>query len=200
MIVPPRREVGALDVVHEPVDRDVGIVDVRDRGVDDLAEVVRRDVRRHADRDAARPVDQQVREPGGQDDRLAVLAVVVGLEVDGVRVEVAQHLARDGREARLRVPHGGGRVVVDRAEVALAVDERVAQRELLRHADERVVDRRIAVRVVLAHAVADDAAHLEYGRLGWSPFSVPGEQNAPVHRLQPSRTSGSARPTMTDMA
>ena len=44
----------------------------------------------------------------------------------------------------------GGRVAVDVAEVALAVDERVAQRERLRHADERVVDRLVAVRVEAA--------------------------------------------------
>jgi len=42
-------------------------------------------------------------------------------------VELAQHLLGELRESRLGVPHGGRRVVVDRAEVALPVDERVAQ-------------------------------------------------------------------------
>ena len=50
--------------------------------------------------------------------------VVVGPEVDGVRVDVAEHLGGEALEPRLGVPHGGGRVVVDRAEVALAVDQR----------------------------------------------------------------------------
>ena len=40
------------------------------------------------------------------------------------------------------------------------VDERHAQREGLRHAHERVVDRGVAVRVVVAHHVADDRGAL----------------------------------------
>src|SRR5674476_1696368 len=45
--------------------------------VGDLTQVVRWDVRRHADGDPGAAVDQQVREPGGQDDGLARAAVVV---------------------------------------------------------------------------------------------------------------------------
>jgi hypothetical protein len=153
---PAGREVRALDVPHQALDGDVGVVDVGDDPVDDLAQVVRRDVGGHADGDAAGAVDEQVREARRQHDGLALAAVVVGDEVDGVGVEVAQHLGRHAIEARLRVPHGRRRVVVDRAEVALAVDERVAQREVLRHAHERVVDRGVAVRVVVAHHLADD--------------------------------------------
>jgi hypothetical protein len=51
------------------------------RGVDDLAEVVRRDLGRHADRDALAAVHQQVREGGGQDVGLFGGAVEVRREV-----------------------------------------------------------------------------------------------------------------------
>ena len=61
----------------------------------DFAQVVRRDVGRHADRDAGRAVDQQVRDLGRQDRRLLFLAVVVRLEVDGFLVDVGQQLAGD---------------------------------------------------------------------------------------------------------
>jgi hypothetical protein len=64
------------------------------------------------------------------------------------------------RQARLGVAVGRRRVAVDRAEVALAVDERVAHREVLREADHRVVDAGVAVRVVLAEHVADDRGAL----------------------------------------
>ena len=53
-----------------------------------------------------------------------------------------------------------------RAEVALAVDQRVAQRPVLDQADQGVVDRRVAVRVVLTHDVADDAAALVVAAVG----------------------------------
>src|SRR5262249_13086918 len=65
-----KREVWALDLVHELGGRGIGIVDQVDAGPADLAQVVRRDVRGHTDRDAARAVDEQVRELGWQDDRL----------------------------------------------------------------------------------------------------------------------------------
>src|SRR5262249_23341206 len=59
---PAGGEVGALHVLRNPLDVDARVVDHRDDPVDDLAEVVRRDVRRHADGDAGRAVDEQVRE------------------------------------------------------------------------------------------------------------------------------------------
>ena len=112
----------------------------------------------------ARAVDEQVREPRRQHGRLHPGAVVVLDEVDRVLVDVGEDLRRDGGHARLGVAHGRGRVAVDRAEVALAVDERVAQREVLRHAHEGVVDRLVAVGVVLAHHVADDRGALAIRR------------------------------------
>ena len=137
----PGREIGALNVAEELVDGDVGVVDKRDRCGDDFTQVVGRNVRCHPHGDAGRTVDQQVREAGRQHDRLLGAAVVVGHEVDRVHVEIAQHLRRQAGQARLGVPHGGGRVVVDRAEVPLAVDQRVAHREVLGETDEGVVDR-----------------------------------------------------------
>ena len=133
-------------------------------GVDDLAEVVGRDVGGHADRDPGRAVDQQVGEPCRQNGRLGHRAVVVGRPVDGVLVDVvAEQLLGQPGEADLGVPHGRRRVAVDRAEVALAVDQGVAHGEVLRHADRGVVDRLVAVRVVLTHDVADDARRLLVG-------------------------------------
>ena len=111
-------------------------------------------------------------------------AVVVGPEVDRVRVDVAQHLGGDPREARLRVAHGRRRVVVDRAEVALAVDQRVALREVLRQAHERVVDRGVAVRVERAHHVADDARALAVRAVRLEARLVHRVEHAAVHRLE----------------
>ncbi len=157
---PAGREVRALYVSHQAVGVDLRVVDVGDRRADHLAEVVRWDVRRHPHRDPRGAVHEQVREACGQHERFASRAVVVGYEVDRVHVEVAQHLGRDAGQARLGVAHRGGGIVVDRAEVALAVDELVAHREVLRHAHERVVDGRIAVGVIVAHHLADDLGAL----------------------------------------
>jgi hypothetical protein len=162
------REVGALYVLGKLLHVGSRVVDQRDQRVDDLAEVVRRDVRRHADRDPGRPVDEQVREARGEHLRLLARLVVVGPEVDGVGVDVAEELARHLREPALGVPLGGGGVAVDVPEVALSVDKRVAQRERLRHADERVVDRGVAVRVVVAHHLTDHPGALH----AWGPLEA----------------------------
>ncbi len=82
------------------------------------------------------------------------------------------------------VSHRGCRVVVDRAEVALAVDEHVAQGEVLRHPHQGVVDRRVAVRVVLAHHLADDEGALAVGAGRLQADVVHRVEHPPVHRLE----------------
>ena len=71
--------------------------------VADLTQVVRRDVRCHADRDPSGAVHQQVREPRGQHDGLLFVPVEVRNEVDRFRFDLAKQLHRHGREPRFRV-------------------------------------------------------------------------------------------------
>ncbi len=121
---------------------------------------------------------------GGQHDRLLRVAVVRGAEVDRLARDLREQIVGDAREASLGVTEGGRSVAVERAEVAVAVDERVAQREVLREANERVVDRRVAVRVELTHHATDDVrALLVLGveRDALVPHAV---QNSALHRLE----------------
>ena len=166
----------------------------------ELAQVVRRDVGRHADRDAARAVGQQVGEPARQDRRLLHPAVVVRDEIDCLLVDFAQHLHRQRRQPRLGVPHRGRWVVARRAEVALPVDQRVAQRPRLRHPHQGVVDRRVAVRVVVTHRLGDRPRRLGVAAVRAEPESNIAYSTRRCTGLRPSRTSGSARPTMTLIA
>ena len=99
------REIRTRHDVDEIVDAERGIVDQRDAGVDDFAEIVRRDVGRHADGDAAGAVDQKVRKLRRQDRRLVLGIVVVGLEIDGVLVDIVEHRERRSRQARFGVAH-----------------------------------------------------------------------------------------------
>jgi hypothetical protein len=133
----------------------------------------------------AEPLTRRFGMPGRQDLGLLQPVVEVGGEADGVLVDVRQQLHRDRRQARLGVPIGRRRVAVDGAEVPLAVDQRVAQGEVLHHAHERVVDRRVAVRVVLAEHVADHRRRLLVRPARHQPELVHRVQHAPVHGLQP---------------
>jgi OOP family OmpA-OmpF porin len=152
--------------------------------VDDLVQVVRWDVGGHAHRDAGAAVDQQVGQARGQHQRLALAAVVVRAEVDRLLVDVGEHLVRDLRQADFGVAHRRGVVAVDRAEVALAVHQHVAQRERLGHAHDGLVDRGVAVRVILAHHVADDARRLLERAVPVVVLLVHREQAATMDRLQ----------------
>ena len=177
------REVRPLDVLHQAVERDVGVVDHRADAVEHLAHIVRGDIRRHADRDAGRAVDEDVREVGGQDARLLQAVVVVRVKIDGVLVDVPQHLDRELAHPRLGVSVGGRGVAVDGAEVAVAVHEHVAHRKILREAHERVVHRNVAVRVVAAEHGADRIGALSVRLFRPQAVLVHRVQDAPVHGL-----------------
>ncbi len=184
-----RGEVGAGDEAHQVFDGDiivvVVVVDQVAECVAHLAQVVRRDVSGHADRNAAGAVDQQVRQRRGQDRRLLEGAVEVLRPVNGVLLDVGQHLGGDLGQPRLGVAHRGRVIAVDGAEVALAVHQRIAQAEILGHANHRLVHGRVAVRMVLAQHLTDDAGRLLVRLIGLQAQIVHRVEDAPVHGLQP---------------
>jgi hypothetical protein len=96
------REIGAGDEVHQRRRLGLGIVDQVDGGVDHLGDIVRRDRGRHADRDAAGAVGEQVGEQAGEDLRLFLLAIVGRAEIDRAFVEPGHQVDRDLRSAALR--------------------------------------------------------------------------------------------------
>ena len=160
------REVGARHEIDELLGGCVRELDQMQGGIAQLPHIMRRDVGGHADRDAGGTVRQKVREIGRQDDGLFVLAVIVRTEVDGVVVDaLEQHRGHCG-QARLRVTHRSGIIAVDIAEIALAVDKRIAHREILRQAHQRIVDSAVAMRMVFADDVADDAGAFLEAALG----------------------------------
>jgi hypothetical protein len=180
----PGREVRAGDDLHQLVERRIRRLDQLQRGVDDLGRIVRRDIGRHADGDAVGAVHQQVREGCRQHARLIRALVVIGLEVDRILVDAFQQGGRRLGQPGLGVTHGGRGVAIHRAEIALAVDQRDAEREALRHADHGIVNRAVAMRVILTHDVADHAGGFLVRLVGREAVLVHREQDAAMHRLQ----------------
>ncbi len=148
-----RGEIGALHVLEHFREACIGILHQVDGGVDHLGEIVRRNIRRHADGDSVGAVDDEIGNARGQDGRFLRGLVVIRHEVHGLHLDIGEQLAGDALHAALGVTHRGRRVAVDRAEVALAIDQRIAQRERLRHAHQRVVDGRVAVGMVDTHGL-----------------------------------------------
>ena len=111
-----------------------------DDAVDHLPQVVGRDVGCHAHGNALAAVDQQVGETAGQDAGFLFGLVEVEGPVDGLLVNVGEHLAGHLAHAGLGVTVGSRGVAVHRTEVALAVHQRIPQAEILGQADHGVVD------------------------------------------------------------
>ncbi len=179
------REIRAWHVVlHQRARARIGIVDQEQRRVAKLMRVVWRDRGCHADGDALRAVGEQVRECARQHNRLAFAAVVGRAEIDRVLVDAVDQQPRHLGEPRLRVTHGGRVIAVDVAEIALPVDQRIALREILREAHQRVIDRLVAVRMKFADDVADDAGALLEGGAGIEAQLPHRKQHPAMHRLE----------------
>ena len=115
-----------------------------DLRLEQLRKIVRQNPAGHPDRDALGAEHQEQRQFRRQRDRLPVSSIVAGHQLREVVVE--QFRPRQVREPALDVSRRGGGVArEDVAEVALAFDE-VA---LVDQHDQRVGNRRFAVRVVL---------------------------------------------------
>ena len=76
------------------------------------------------------------------------------------------------------------RVAGEASEVPLSLDRWVAHREVLREPREGVVDRHVAVRVVLPHHVADDRRRLAERAVAAKAHLVHRPEDPPLHRLQ----------------
>ena len=177
-------EVRPFDVLHQAGQVDVRVLDEGHRAVDDFAEVVGRDVGGHAHGDTGGAVDQEVREPAGQNAGLFFVLVKVGAEVHRVLVDVGEqlhgHLAHPG----LGVSVGSRGVAVHAAEVALTVHQGIAHGEVLGQTHHGVVNGGVAVGVVAAQHGAHGVGALAVGVLGVVAPLVHGVKDTPVHRFQ----------------
>src|SRR6267154_4990639 len=178
------REIRAGNQLHHFFERGVGLFDQENGRVHNFAQIVRRNVGGHADGDAAGAIDEEIRDARWKNKGLFACLIEIGNEVDGFFFEVGENVFADFCEARFGVPHGRRWIAVDRAEISLAVDERIAHVEILREADERGINNRFTVRMIVAGSVAADFRALAVAAVGGQAEVVHGHQDAPLDRLQ----------------
>ena len=107
------RKIRPLHELQEVVGGRFGIFDEVYRRVAHFFQIVRRDVGRHADRDAERSVQKKIWRCGRQNARLLFGVVVIGSEGDGLLVDIAHHFTREARHFCLGVAVRGRAVAVD---------------------------------------------------------------------------------------
>ena len=149
------REIGTLDELHQRESVAIGVFHAVNDRVNDLAEVVGRDIRCHTDRDTDRAVYKQVREARGENARLVKAVVEVFVHYDNVLFDVLEHLIRNFCKSCLGVTVSRRRVAVDRTEVTVSLNKGVAQREILRHSYHRAVNRGVTVGMITSKNVTD---------------------------------------------
>ena len=177
-------EVRAVEQFHQTRVLDVRIIDELQRRIDHLGNVVRGDVRRHADRDPARSIGEQVGEQPRHQLGLFLLSVIGRDEIDGPCIQAVHQAHRGLRQARLGITVSRRVIAIDIAEVPLPLDQRVAQREILREADHRIVSGGIAMRMVLADHLAHHAGRLLECLAGIQLQLAHRPKQAAVDRLQ----------------
>src|SRR5262249_39837719 len=89
------RKIRAPDVLHQLGQGDIRVIDLGANPVDNLAEVVRRNVGGHAHGDSGTAVHQKVGEGGGKDGGLEFGLVVIGDKIDRILIHVLHY---DGAE------------------------------------------------------------------------------------------------------
>ena len=179
------RQIRTLDVLQQRTRGRFRIVEQVDAGGRHFTQVVRRNVRGHADGNARRAVQQHVRQPRRQHRRLVQRAVEVRHPVHRALAELAQQHFGVLRQLGFGVAHRRERLrFVLRTEIALPRDDRIAVREILRHQHHRFIRGAVAVRMELTDHVTDRArGFLRLGR-GREPELAHRVDDASLHRLQ----------------
>ena len=184
------REIRSRHDVDQLLDRNLRIADVGLAGRDHLARIVRRDVGGHADGDTVGTIDEKVRIFRRQHCRLKLRLVVILGKIDGFLVDVTKQAFRRPRQPGFGVTHRRRRIAIDRSEIALPVDKRKPHGKILRHPDHGLIDRAVAMRVIVTHHVTDDA-----GRFArwFRPVVIAFHhciEDAAMNRLQPVANVG----------
>ena len=178
-------EVGTGDDRHQGPVVELGVGDQGQQAIDQFSEVMGGDVGGHPHGDAGGAVEQQLRNPRRHHRGLLLGAIEVVDEVDRFALDVLQQgIGGERLQPGFGVAHRGRWVVVDRTEVAVPIDQGQAHREVLGHAHQGVVNRRIAMGVVFAEHLAHHTGAFAVGAVVGEPQLIHGVENAPVHRLE----------------
>jgi len=151
-----RREVRPLEYLHQAFVLDMWVVDQLERRVDHFGDIVRRDVRRHADGDPTRAISEQVWKQPRHQLWFLLFAVVGRDEVDGPGIEPFHQLHRGLGQTRFGIAIRSGIIAINIAEIALPFDQGISQRKILREPHHCVIGRGVAVGMVFADHFSHD--------------------------------------------
>ena len=83
--------------------------------------------------------------------------IVIRDKLDGFLIDICQQFGGELGHSDLGISHGRRRISINGAKVPLAVDQRIAEREVLGHSDNGIINGHVPVGMILTHHVADDS-------------------------------------------
>ena len=148
-----RGEIRTRQVFHNGIDIHFRSFHQRDGRIDDLNQVVRRDIGGHTHGDTCGAINKQSGYTGRQNQWFVLLPVVVRSKIYSFLVQVSQQFMCQLRHTDFCVTHGRRGITIDRTKVTLSIHQHVAHRERLCHANDGVIDGRITMRMVLTNDI-----------------------------------------------
>ena len=170
-------------MLHKINGIDFRIIQHSHASIDNFRQVVGRDIGRHTDSDAGRTIYQKVRETAGQNSRLFPGFVKVRIPVNGILVDIPQHLIGKLRHSCFRITVSCRGVSVHRTEVTVAIHQHITHREVLCKTHHCVVYCRITVGVIFTDNITDTGCRLSKGLVRCKTGFVHRIQNTTVNRL-----------------
>ena len=183
------RKIRSLDDMHDFIKGGLSvlfnlIIDDFDYSTNNLPEIMRRNIRCHADSDSRCAIDQKIRNSCRKNGRLFFRIIEVRNKVNRILVHVTNHLHRDFAQPCLCITHCRGSVSVDRTEVSMTVNEGIPHIPVLRHRDKRSVNGRVSVRMIFSHRITDNTGTFSVRLVGSVIQFYHGIQNSSLYRFQ----------------
>jgi len=145
---------------------------------------VRRNFGCHPNRDARGAIEQNHWQARWQLLRFERRTVVVADELHRARVNLIEQQAGIRRETRFGITHRGRAIAITGTEISLAIDQGIAQREVLCEPHQGVVSRLVAMRMKAAQYVADDPCALDRACGRAQAHRIHRKQDSSLNRLQ----------------
>ena len=179
------REIRRNDVLAQIVQRRRWLVQQTNHSTGHFADIVRRDIGRHAHSNTRSTVEQHIGQARRQSNRLVHCTVEVRLPLHRALTQLTeQHFGIRG-QTRFGITHRGeGLRIVRRTPVTLTVHQRITVREWLRHQYHGLITGAVTMRVILTQHVTHGTGRLfVLGRVFQAEFAH-GVHDTSLNRLQ----------------
>jgi len=178
------REIRSRQMLHDATDIQFGIFNQGDGGIDDFIDIMRRYIGSHTNSDTGGAIDQQPRNTGWKNQWFVFGFIVVRAEIDRFLVEVGQEFVGQLGHANFCITHGRCGITINRTKVTLAIDQHVAHRKRLCHADNGVIHGGITMWMVFTNNITHHSGGFFIGFVPVVAQYTHSVKYAPVNRFQ----------------